>query len=161
MKRSAIVGSVIAGAVVLALGGAGLAWWLGSAPEPAPSASSSASPSAEPTVDLPTAVQEQVDAYADACAEPAAAVPGHCGIVIPWAADLAQLTSVAFRVEQRPTVAISADGGSFAATGGVLVASVTGTTRDGVAATFTYRTDAWTLRGDIDDEGDRIVVSVR
>ncbi|MBD3942375.1 hypothetical protein IF188_11760 [Microbacterium sp. NEAU-LLC] len=164
MKRSVIVGGVLAGAVVLVL--AGVAWWLVSADQPRPAApttaaSSTVTPSAQPAVDLPTAVERQLHAYADACTQPATTVPDHCGIVIPWAADLAELTGVAFRIEQRPTVAISPDSSSFDATGGVLVATVTGTTRDGATATFTYRTDTWTLRGDIDDEDGRIVVSVR
>jgi hypothetical protein len=161
VKRSAIIGGVVAGAVVLVIVGSGIAWWSSREPAPAPTASPSATPSPTHTVDLPTEVQEQLDAYADSCAQPAVTVPDHCGIVIPWAADLAQLTGVAFRIEQHPTVAISADGATFDATGGVLVATVSGTTRDGVAAEFTYRTDAWTLRGDIDADGDRILVSVR
>jgi hypothetical protein len=106
-------------------------------------------------------VQEKLDAYADACARPATVVPEHCGIVIPWAADLASLTRVAFRIEQYPVVSISADGATFDATGGVLVATVTGTTRDGSPGVFTYRADDWSLRGDIRLDGARTVVSVR
>lgn len=163
MKRSAIVGSTVAAAALL-VAAAGVTWWLtagtGAADSgPTPSASVSGSPTPPP--DPAIAIQEQLDAYADACAATAAAVPEHCGIVVPWAADLAELSGVAFRIEQYPAVALSPDGRSFDATGGILVATATGTTRDGVATTFTYRTDEWALRGDVSVEDDRTTLSVR
>jgi len=65
----------------------------------------------------------QVQAYIDACTAPTDAVPEGCGIRVPWAADLATLTSLAFRVETAPTLAFAEDLSSFAATGGVLVVS--------------------------------------
>ncbi|WP_194411163.1 hypothetical protein [Microbacterium cremeum] len=104
--------------------------------------------------------QEQVDAYADACAQPATSAPSHCGIVVPWAADLASLERISFRIEQYPAVTLAADARSFDATGGVLVATAQGTTRDGAAASFTYRADDWALRGTVALEGDRVVLSV-
>lgn len=104
--------------------------------------------------------QEQLDAYVEACAAPASAVPDTCGLRIPWGADLASLTAVSFRIEEYPAVALSADAASFAATGGVLVATATGTTRDGAEASFTYRTGEWSLRGVVAFDGDRMVLRV-
>jgi hypothetical protein len=102
----------------------------------------------------------QVQAYVDACTAPADAVPENCGIRVPWAADLATLTSLSFRVETAPTLAFAEDLSSFAATGGVLVATASGTTRDGSAGTFTYRTDDWSLRGGMAFTGNQLVLSV-
>lgn len=102
----------------------------------------------------------QVQAYVDACTAPADAVPEDCGIRVPWAADLATLTSLTFRVETAPTLAFAEDLSSFAATGGVLVATASGTTRDGSAGTFTYRTDDWSLRGGMAFTGNQLVLSV-
>ncbi len=106
------------------------------------------------------AAQDQLDAYADECTVPATAVPANCGLRVPWAADLATLTSIAFRIDQRPAVALSPDGRTFAATGGVVIATATGTTRDGRAGTFTYRADDWALRGTVSFEGDEMVLAV-
>jgi hypothetical protein len=106
------------------------------------------------------AAQEQLDAYAAACTAASSAVPPNCGLRVPWAADLATLTSVAFRVEQLPTVALSPDGTTFAATGGVIIATATGTTRQGGTASFTYRADDWALRGTVSFPGDEMVLAV-
>jgi hypothetical protein len=111
--------------------------------------------------DAETRAQEGVDAYADDCARPAQAVPERCGIRIPWAADLATLTAVDFRIEAHPVVELSEEDLSFTATDGVLVATVTGVTRAGDEGSFTYRTDTWTLRGDLSFRGDRMVLAVR
>lgn len=102
----------------------------------------------------------QVRAYVDACTAPADAVPENCGIRVPWAADLATLTSLSFRVETAPTLAFAEDLSSFAATGGVLVATASGTTRDGAPGTFTYRSDDWSLRGGMVFSGNQLVLSV-
>lgn len=102
----------------------------------------------------------QVQAYVDACTARADAVPENCGIRVPWAADLATLTSLSFRVETAPTLAFAEDLSSFAATGGVLVATASGTTLDGSAGTFTYRTDDWSLRGGMAFSGNQLVLSV-
>lgn len=102
----------------------------------------------------------QVQAYVDACTAPADAVPENCGIRVPWAADLATLTSLSFRVETAPTLAFAEDLSSFAATGGVLVATASGTTRDGAPGTFTYRSDGWSLRGGMAFSGNQLVLSV-
>lgn len=105
--------------------------------------------------------QGQVDEYADACARPAEAVPDNCGMRVPWAADLATLTSIAFRIDAYPTVALGDEGRSFAATGGQIVATATGTTRAGQPGTFTYRADDWALRGSVSFAGDEMVLEVR
>jgi hypothetical protein len=110
--------------------------------------------------DATDAAQVQVDAYADACTKEAAAVPANCGLRVPWAADLATLTSIAFRIDQRPVLALSPDGRTFAATGGVVVATATGMTRSGADASFTYRADDWALRGTVSFAGDEMVLAV-
>ncbi|SIT71287.1 hypothetical protein [Microbacterium sp. RU33B] len=110
--------------------------------------------------DATASAQEQIDAYATACAAPASTVPENCGIRVPWAADLGALSSIAFRIDAMPVVAFSADARTFAATGGVLVATATGTTRDGAAQTVTYRADDWALRGTVAFTGDDMVLSV-
>lgn len=110
--------------------------------------------------DAAVAAQEQLDAYATGCTAPAATVPENCGIRVPWAADLGALTGIAFRVDTMPVVAFSADARTFAATGGVLVATATGTTRDGSTASFTYRADDWALRGSVAFAGGEMVLSV-
>lgn len=110
--------------------------------------------------DATEAAQVQIDGYADACTQAAAAVPANCGLRVPWAADLATLTSIAFRIDQRPVLALSPDGRTFAATGGVVVATATGMTRSGADASFTYRADDWALRGTVSFEGDEMVLAV-
>ena len=115
---------------------------------------------AELSADAGALAQAQLDAYADACTQPAAAIPDHCGLRVPWAADLATLTSITFRVEERPVLELAAERGSFAATGGVVVATATGTTRDGEEAAFTYRADDWALRGTIDFIDGQLVLKV-
>jgi len=105
--------------------------------------------------------QERIDAYADGCARPAAAVPDNCGLRVPWAADLAALDGIAFRVDEHPVVALHDDGSAFDATGGVIVATATGTTHSGEQASFTYRGDDWALRGSIRFTGDDMILAVR
>lgn len=106
------------------------------------------------------AAQQRLDDYADACTSAATAVPENCGLRVPWAADLASVSSIAFRIDQRPAVTLSTDGQSFAATGGIVVATVTGTTRDGGSGSFTYRADDWALRGTVSFQGDEMILSV-
>jgi hypothetical protein len=110
--------------------------------------------------DAAPAAQEQLDAYADACAQPAETVPDKCGLRVPWGADLATLSSIAFRIDAYPAVTLAEDG-TFAATGGDIVATATGTTRDGSPGTLTYRADDWALRGSITFTGDEMVLAVR
>jgi hypothetical protein len=105
--------------------------------------------------------QEQLDAYLDACAAPATAVPAHCGIRVPWAAELTSLESITFRVEEHPQLALSAGGTGFDATGGVIVATASGTSRAGGAGSFMYRAEDWAVRGTVEFTGDEMVLSVR
>ncbi|WES64954.1 hypothetical protein P0L94_02510 [Microbacter sp. GSS18] len=111
--------------------------------------------------DATTIAQRQLDAYADACASTTDAVPEHCGIRIPWAADLESLERVAFRIEEYPALELSEDAESFTAPDGVLVATVTGPSRAGGTDAFTYRTTRWTLRGDVSFTGGQMVLAVR
>ncbi|WP_243073543.1 hypothetical protein [Microbacterium sp. SS28] len=94
--------------------------------------------------------QEQLDAYAEECAQQTDRVPAHCGMKVPWGADLAALSSIAFRIDTLPQVSLSPDLTSFVATGGVIVATATGTTREGAESSFTYRADDWALRGSVE-----------
>ena len=64
------------------------------------------------------------------------------------------------RVVAPPVLALSADARSVAATGGIIVATATGTTRAGSTASFTYRADDWALRGTIAFTGDEMVLRV-
>lgn len=106
--------------------------------------------------------QEALDAYAAECTATATAVPPNCGLKVPWAADLATVASIAYRVERLPAVQLASESGmEFAATGGVLVATATGTTRAGEPASFTYRAEDWALRGSIAFRGDEMLLSVR
>jgi hypothetical protein len=104
--------------------------------------------------------QEQIDAYAARCAAATDAVPDACGLRVPWAADLVRLDTIGFRVESPPTVELAPDARSFAATGGVIVATASGIDRDGATASFTYRTDEWALRGTIEFSRDEMALLV-
>lgn len=112
------------------------------------------------TPEASAAGQKELDAYAAACTQPAPTVPLNCGLRIPWAADLAMLGSLVFRVEQVPVLTFAADHRTFAATGGVVIATATGVTPDGETATFTYRADDWALRGTVTFQGDEMVLAV-
>ncbi len=112
------------------------------------------------TSDASAQTQTQLDAYADLCTETATAVPVNCGIRVPWAADLTNADRIAFRIEKYPVASIAEDATTFAATGGVLVATVTGTSRAGGTASFTYRADDWALRGTVTFTGDELVLAV-
>lgn len=111
--------------------------------------------------DAAASAQEQLNAYASACAEAAETVPENCGLVIPWAADLARLERIAFRVERLPSVTLLPENGSFAATEGVIVATAHGTGHDGRDGFFTYRTDQWALRGAFGFDDGIMVLTVR
>ena len=108
------------------------------------------------TAEATALAQEQIDLYAAECAATPAAVPPSCGIRIPWQADLATLDSVAFRIDTAPVVEIAPDAETFAATDGVIVATVTGVTRGGDTASFTYRSDEWSIRGYVRFTGDEM-----
>lgn len=105
--------------------------------------------------------QQQVDAYVASCTAPATTVPDDCGLRVPWAADLRRADGFAYRVERSPQLRVGADGVTFVADGGVLVATVTGEARSGGAASVTYRDDAWTLRGTLVLDADGLTLEVR
>ncbi|MGM1017560.1 MAG: hypothetical protein ACQEW8_08505 [Actinomycetota bacterium] len=102
--------------------------------------------------------QQRVDEHLTDCVTPAAIVPDSCGIRIPWAADLARVDEIRYRIDEMPTVTL--DTVSFRADGGVLVATVTGTDHEGTAASKTYRTTDWSVRGDVSFTADDIELSV-
>jgi hypothetical protein len=111
--------------------------------------------------DAATQAQEQLDAHVESCTRASAEVPDHCGLIVPWQADLAELERIAFRVERLPEVTLSPTGTSFDATGGIVVATAHGLRRDGTPGSFTYRADDWALRGSIRFSGDEMVLAVR
>lgn len=93
------------------------------------------------------AAQEKLDAHLDTCTAPAATAPEGCGIRIPWGTEFRAVSEMRYRIEQAPSVVVTATG--FSADGGVLVATVTGIGQDGADRTTTYRTESWSIRGDI------------
>lgn len=101
---------------------------------------------------------EQFDEYLATCTAPADQVPASCGIAIPSAGDIASVDGIRYRIEKAPV--LSLDLGVFRADGGVLVATVYGTNTAGVETTMTYRTENWSLRGDVAFTGEDIVLSV-
>ena len=104
------------------------------------------------------AAQQHLDDHLTACTTPAPSPPPGCGIRLPWGLEFRDVSEVRYRIEQRPTVTLMTDG--FTAAGGVLVATVTGTGQDGAPRTTSYRTDDWSLRGDVEftAEGLRLTV---
>jgi hypothetical protein len=114
------------------------------------------------TPDAAARAQPAVDAYLEACTAsspetPAPASPESCGISVPWGADLASAQGFVFRIETLPTVALDATGG-FIASGGSYVVTVSGPKRDGTPGEFTYRDDAWTLRGALVFTGGEVIL---
>jgi hypothetical protein len=132
-------------------------------PEGAGSAPMPAVARVDATLSPDAAAQAQgfVEEYARTCTLPASSVPAACGLRIPWSADLAALDRIAYRIERMPNLSIAGDGASFAATGGVLVATATGAGHDGSPASATYRNDDWSFRGIVRVEGDQLVLGVR
>ncbi|KJQ53520.1 hypothetical protein [Microbacterium sp. SA39] len=120
--------------------------------------------SAEITVDATLgpeatdAAQQQLDEHLEACTAPASTMPDTCGIRIPWGTEFRAVSDIRYRIEQTPSIALTAD--AFMAAGGVLVATVTGTGQDGSARTTTYRTEDWGLRGDVRFTEDGLTLSV-
>jgi len=94
-----------------------------------------------------TAAQETLDEHLEECTSSGEVVPDGCGIRIPWGTDFRDVSEVRYRVEALPTIVLSESG--FTAADGALVATVSGTGQDGTARTLTYRTDDWSVRGDV------------
>lgn len=105
-----------------------------------------------------TTAQQQLDDQLGACTAPGSAPPEHCGIRIPWGTEFRAVSEYRYRVEQLPTIVL--DGTGFRADEGVLVSTLTGTGQDGTERTTTYRTDSWSVRGEISFTADDLVVTV-
>lgn len=105
-----------------------------------------------------TAAQEQLDAHLATCTEPADTAPAGCGIRIPWGTEFREVSEIRYRIERSPTVTLTPT--AFVADGGILVATITGTGQDGSPRTTTYRTDSWSVRGDVAFSADGIELSV-
>ncbi|KQQ68676.1 hypothetical protein [Microbacterium sp. Leaf320] len=148
-----------AGVATLVIAGAAVWLWQStSVPRPAP-----ASPAATvaPTADAQALAQQQLDEHLESCTAEeitGGAVPEGCGIRIPWGTEFAAVASVRFRIERMPVLELTDDG--FIADGGVLVATVSGTGQDGAARTETYRTESWSVRGNVAADGDRVDLDV-
>lgn len=104
------------------------------------------------------AAQEQLDEHLETCTEPGTALPTGCGIRIPWGTEFREVSDIRYRIEQLPTIALS--GAGFRADGGVLVATVTGTGQDDAARTTSYRTESWSVRGDVSFTEDGVALTV-
>lgn len=92
--------------------------------------------------------QAQLDEHLSACTETAAAAPEECGIQIPWGTEFQSAAEFRYRVEQLPVIVLTADGG-FSAEDGVLTATVAGIGLDGEQREATYRTESWSVRGEV------------
>lgn len=123
-----------------------------------PGAGAAVALDAELRPEATAAAQAQLDEYLTACTAPGTKAPEHCGIQIPWGTQFREVTSISYRIEQSPAIALMPR--DFAADGGVLVATVTGTGHDGTARTTTYRTESWTLRGEVSFTADGVALSV-
>lgn len=104
------------------------------------------------------AAQQQLDEHLTACTVPGSAPPEGCGIRIPWGTEFRTASEFRYRVEQLPTIALTGPG--FNADGGVLVATVTGTGQDGAERTTTYRTESWSVRGEVSFTADDVLLTV-
>lgn len=156
--------AVGAGVAVLIVAGAAVLLWQSSSvdPSPPPSPAATAAPTTDaPIADAQTLAQQQLDEHLETCTaeqSTGGAVPDRCGIRIPWGTEFAAVESVRFRIDRMPVLVLTDDG--FVADGGVLVATVTGTGQDGAARTETYRTESWSVRGDVAVDGDRVDLDV-
>lgn len=106
------------------------------------------------------AAQQRLDALLEACAKETALPADGCGIRIPWGTEFRTVDDAAFRIDTMPTVALADDGTSFTASGGKLVATLTGTARGGGSRTTTYRSENWAVRGDVTFAGNEMTLTV-
>ena len=68
------------------------------------------------------------------------------------------MDAIRYRIDTAPVITLTPAG--FTAEGGVLVATITGTAQNGEAGTATYRTDSWSVRGDLAFTADGLLLSV-
>jgi hypothetical protein len=104
-----------------------------------------------------TAAQEQLDGLLATCTSSGEIAPEGCGIRIPWGTEFRSVAAVSYRIDAEPRIRLDASG--FTSEGGVLVATVTGTALDGTARTTTYRTEDWSVRGDVAFAGGELVLT--
>lgn len=104
------------------------------------------------------AAQKALDAHLTTCTAPGSTPPEGCGIRIPWGTEFRSASEFRYRVEQLP--AITLDGTGFHADAGVLISTVTGIGQDGAERTTTYRTDSWSLRGELSFTAEDLVLTV-
>lgn len=93
------------------------------------------------------AAQTALDEHLADCTESGEIMPSGCGIRIPWGTEFLGVTDVRYRIDSSPVLTLNPAG--FDAANGVLIATVTGTAQDGDTRTTTYRTESWSLRGDV------------
>lgn len=140
------------GVAALLVAGAAVWLWQASSDLPSPQATPTAtsSPTPDPDLDLQALAQQALDEHLEDCTSVGiteGAVPDGCGIRIPWGTEFAAVDDVRFRIEQLPVLTLTDDG--FNAEDGILVATVSGSGQDGSPRTENYRTESWTLRGDV------------
>ena len=146
-------------ALVLLLAGIAVWWWQSSLDQPAQVASRSPSSVATET-DVRDVAQQELDDHLESCIADATAevLPEGCGLRIPWGTEFAAVDRVRLRIDRLPVLELTEEG--FVADDGVLVATVTGTGHDGSVRTETYRTESWSVRGDITREGSDVALDV-
>lgn len=147
------------GVAAVVVAGAAVWLWQSSSVQPSPEASPTAT--VVPSADARVLAQQQLDEHLESCTDhevTGAEIPDGCGIRIPWGTEFAAVASVRFRIDRMPLLELTEDG--FVAGGGVLVATVSGTGQDGAARTETYRTDSWSVRGDVAVDQDRVELDV-
>lgn len=107
-----------------------------------------------------TQAEDALDAHIDECLAASSEVLDGCGMTVPWPADLAEATEITYRADALPQPEIDLDAGTFQATGGVVVATVTGLHDDGSEGTYSYRTDSWNIYGSVSLDEEGLLLSV-
>jgi len=155
-RRAWTIGGAVAALIIV-----GAAVWLWQSARVQPPAPASPTATVSSSADTQALAQHQLDAHLESCTHEEAAggaVPDGCGIRIPWGTEFAAVETVSFRIDRMPVLTMTDEG--FVAEGGVLVATVSGTGQDGAARSETYRTESWSVRGDVTVDGDRVELDV-
>lgn len=158
-RRGRSIAVIAAILVVLAVA----TWlWLSASATPRsetdPQSDATQSPTPLATTEVRDLAQQQLDEHLEDCTVDADAIPEGCGIRIPWGTEFAAVDGIRFRIDRLPELEITDDG--FVADGGILIATVSGTGQDGAARTETYRTESWSLRGDVTVDGTEVDLDV-